>query len=76
MLDINDRRMSRAEAAEFLKLRGFKVAVATLSKYATCGGGPRYSKFGRKPLYTAADLLEWATSRTTVPRLNSSEEHK
>lgn len=75
MFDNTDRRMTRAEAAHFLTSRGFKVAVATLGKYATLGGGPRYSKFGRKPLYTAADLLEWATSRTTAPRQHTSEKN-
>ena len=36
----NERRLTRAEAAAFLSERGFRVAYATLNKYATVGGGP------------------------------------
>ena len=35
-----DRRLSRREAADFLTLRGFRIAAATLAKYASLGGGP------------------------------------
>ena len=36
----DERRLSRAEAAAFLSERGFRVAYATLNKYASVGGGP------------------------------------
>lgn len=54
-----DKRLTRAGAAAFLWERGYPVAYATLNKYATVGGGPMFAKFGRKPLYTQADLLAW-----------------
>ena len=66
------RRYSRAEAAKFLCERGFTVAMATLSKYAVVGGGPRYCKFGRKPLYTESDLLQWVAAKTTGPLRHTS----
>lgn len=68
-----ERRLTRAEAARFLGVRGYTVAPATLSKYAVVGGGPRYSKFGRKPLYTERDLLDWVAMKTTKPMRHSSE---
>ncbi|MDB5575297.1 MAG: transcriptional regulator [Bradyrhizobium sp.] len=74
MQDFTERRMSRVEASNFLNERGFAVAVATLSKYAVLGGGPRYSKFGRKPLYTESDLLDWVLTKTSGPNRHSSAE--
>lgn len=73
MEDISERRLTRSQAADFLAARGYTVAIATLSKYAVVGGGPRYSKFGRKPLYTPADLLAWINERTTRPMQHSSD---
>lgn len=67
------RRLSRAEAAQFLAERGYQVSVATLGKYACTGGGPVYEKFGRRPLYTEKGLLEWAQGRTSPPRRHSSD---
>lgn len=74
MQDINnERRLTRAEAAEFLSERGFRVAYATLNKYATVGGGPVFESFGRRPLYRPEDLLSWVTSKTSRPRSTTSE---
>lgn len=75
MNEVFERRYSRAEAAKFLTDRGYKVAIATLSKYAVVGGGPKYQKFGRKPLYTEAALLEWAKGKTSGPVSHTSEQH-
>ena len=33
------------------------MAYATLNKYATVGGGPLFTSFGRRPLYRPVDLL-------------------
>jgi hypothetical protein len=70
----NERRLTRAEAAAFLSERGYRVAYATLNKYAVTGGGPMFESFGRKPLYRATDLLAWVASRTTGPRRHTSEQ--
>ncbi len=68
MPDINERRLNRFQAADFLCRLGYRVAHATLSKYATIGGGPEYEKFGRRPLYTEKGLLDWVRSRTITRR--------
>jgi hypothetical protein len=68
----NERRLTRAEAAAFLSERGYRVAYATLNKYATVGGGPVFESFGRRPLYKPSSLLEWVKSRTTRPRHSTS----
>lgn len=69
-----ERRLTRAEAAAFLTERGFRVAYATLNKYATVGGGPVFESFGRRPVYKPADLLAWVASKTTRPRRHTSEQ--
>jgi hypothetical protein len=69
----NERRLTRTEAAAFLSERGYRVAYATLNKYATVGGGPIFESFGRRPLYKPSSLLEWVKSRTTRPRRSTSE---
>lgn len=69
-----ERRLTRTEAAAFLTERGYRVAYATLNKYATVGGGPVFESFGRRPLYKAADLLAWVASKTTAPRRHTSEQ--
>lgn len=70
----NERRLTRAEAAAFLSERGFRVAYATLNKYATVGGGPLFESFGRRPLYRLTDLLAWAAAKTTPSRRHTSEQ--
>jgi hypothetical protein len=70
----NERRLSRAEAAAFLSERGFRVAYATLNKYATVGGGPVFESFGRRPLYKPADLMAWVAEKTSRPRHSTSEQ--
>lgn len=69
-----ERRLTRTEAAAFLTERGYRVAYATLNKYATVGGGPVFESFGRRPLYRPADLLAWVASKTTAPRRHTSEQ--
>jgi hypothetical protein len=73
MMQDNERRLTRAEAAALLTERGYRTAKATLDKLAVIGGGPTFEKFGRKPLYTEAALLAWVASRTTKPRSNTSQ---
>lgn len=69
-----ERRLTRSEAAAFLTERGYRVAYATLNKYATVGGGPVFESFGRRPLYKPSDLLAWVASKTTPPRRHTSEQ--
>ena len=69
-----ERRLTRTEAAAFLTECGYRVAYATLNKYATVGGGPVFESFGRRPLYKPADLLAWVASKSTAPRRHTSEQ--
>ncbi len=68
-----ERFLCRREAAAFLCERGYQVAVATLNKWASVGGGPKFRKFGRRPLYAPSDLLAWAEGRTSAPVGSTSE---
>ena len=52
---------TRAGASEYLRSRwGISRSIATLAKLACIGGGPKYVKAGRTPLYAEADLDAWA----------------
>jgi hypothetical protein len=62
-----ERLLNRQEASEFLNQLGYKTAVASLNKLASIGGGPKFRKFGRKPLYAPTDLIAWAEARTSPP---------
>jgi hypothetical protein len=64
-------RLRRWEAAEYLKLvHGIEVAPATLAKWVTVGGGPKFQKVNRTPLYPTVDLDSWATEKLSVPLRN------
>lgn len=69
----DERRLSRAEAAAFLSERGYRVAYATLNKYASIGGGPVFESFGRRPLYRPSNLLTWAVQKSSGPRRSTSD---
>jgi hypothetical protein len=63
----------RPSAALFLTENGYPISPATLATMATRGGGPPFRRFGRKPLYDEADLIEWARSRLSAPMRSTSE---
>lgn len=65
--------LSRFEASDYLCNRGIPVARQTLAKWATTGGGPRFVKFGRKPLYTPQSLEEWLARRLSREMRSTSE---
>jgi hypothetical protein len=68
-----DMLLTRKRAAEFLGEHGFPISVETLASKAVRGGGPVFHKFGRVPLYRAADLLAWAEGRLTGARATTAE---
>lgn len=70
---MQQRLLSRAEAAEYLEAKGQPVAVATLAKYATVGGGPVFRKFGRRVRYSQASLDAWAAHKLSSPRCSTSD---
>jgi len=57
------RYMRREPASRYLSdIWGIDRAPSTLAKLACIGGGPKYSKAGRIPLYKPEDLDAWARS--------------
>lgn len=55
--------LDRKSAAKFLQAHGIPIQAATLAKFASVGGGPRITRFRKKPLYDKRDLLAWARSQ-------------
>jgi hypothetical protein len=70
---MQQRLLSRVEAAEYLAAKGQPVAVATLAKYATIGGGPVFLKFGRRVRYSTDALDTWASEKLSPPRCSTSD---
>jgi len=68
-----DTRLTRRQLAEMLTAEGFPISPATLATKATRGGGPKFQRFGRIPLYRWGDGLQWAQSRLSAPISNTSE---
>jgi hypothetical protein len=67
-------RIRRKEAAAYLfETHGVPIAVATLAKMATVGGGPAITYFGRVPLYALSDLDAWAAAKLGQPVGSTSE---
>lgn len=67
-------RLRRSEVPEYLmEKHGIPVALATLNKMATVGGGPAMRYAGRIPLYDVEDLDRWAASRLSAPVASTSE---
>ena len=65
---------TKPQASEYLtQTLGLPVAVKTLSKFITTGGGPEFQKFNTRVVYTQTALDEWAKSRLSRPYKHSSE---
>ena len=62
-----------AASAYLLERWGVERAPATLAKLAVTGGGPRFRKAGRWPLYDPDDLDAWAQDLIGEPRGSTSE---
>ncbi len=70
---MNKLYLTRQESASYLSARGLLVTKNTLQKFATVGGGPEYSIFGNRALYTPQNLDAWAEARLTASRKSTSE---
>jgi len=72
--DLTPRRLLRRwDAAKYVRdTWGIPTATRTLGKLAVVGGGPRFRKAGRVPLYDPANLDEWARSRLSVLAASTS----
>lgn len=65
--------LRRDQAAAFLQRRFGAYTTETLAKLASIGGGPRFRKMSRFPLYTEEDLADWASARMSPPISSTSE---
>lgn len=64
----------REEASAYLKqVYGIRRAPATLAKMASTGGGPRFHKINRSPLYPVAELDVWARKQLGPLRSSSAD---
>lgn len=74
MMNFERPRLRRTEVpAYMLENHGIPVAVATLNKLASTGGGPAMQYAGRIPLYRPEDLDAWAAERLSQPVRSTSE---
>jgi hypothetical protein len=68
------RFLRRSEAANYVQnYWGYPLSAKTLAKYAVVGGGPKFCKASRFPLYEAAWLDEWVRSKLSLPVSSTSE---
>lgn len=66
--------LRRDEASDYLlNVYGIQRAPATLAKLVTTGGGPRYYKVNRSPLYPVAELDAWARKQLGPLHSSSSD---
>jgi hypothetical protein len=64
--DTSERLMTRKQALEFIRSRGFPISDAYFSKLClpSRNSGPPVARwFGGRPLYAAESTLAWAHSR-------------
>ncbi|NEH44760.1 hypothetical protein GR215_23220 [Rhizobium leguminosarum] len=68
-------RLRRTDVPAYLaSTYGIDVAVSTLAKWATVGGGPAMQYSGRIPLYSIIELDVWATERLSKSVRSTSEQ--
>lgn len=73
MTDSARPRLRRSEVpAYLLEKHGIPIALATLNKLASIGGGPAMRYAGRIPLYDVEDLDRWAADRLSQPVTSTS----
>jgi hypothetical protein len=67
-------RLRRKDVPAYLaEKHGIPIALATLNKLATIGGGPLMQYVGRIPLYSTDDLDAWAAERLSKPVRSTAE---
>ena len=68
------RLLRRVEAASYVQNRwGYPLSPNTLAKLAVVGGGPKFLKASKFPLYDVAWLDEWVRSKLSLPVSSTSE---
>ncbi len=69
-----ERHLRRAEASEYLRdVHNIQHSPKTLAKLAVTGGGPRFQKAGKFPLYPPVELDEYAR-KLLSPLVSSTAE--
>jgi len=70
-------RMTRIEAAAFLTVIGYPIAVKTLAQMASRGHrqGPPYRTFNSRVIYEGCDLIAWAETQLS-PKARTTAEHE
>ncbi|GAC1040272.1 hypothetical protein [Rhizobium sp. No.120] len=67
-------RLRRSDVPNYLASKhGIDIAVSTLAKMATIGGGPAMQYSGRIPLYHIHDLDKWVEERLSKAVRSTSE---
>lgn len=69
---MDQKFLSRAEAADYINARGLPCTKLTLQKLATIGGGPVFRRFGRRAVYLPQDLDKWIDSKLSAPLASTS----
>jgi hypothetical protein len=70
---MSERFLRRREAAEYVHHKFGFCSEKSLAKLAVVGGGPIYRKVGKFPVYSPADLDEWASAKLSPPVRSTSE---
>ncbi len=71
---MQNKYLTKKQASDYMtNTLGLPVAVKTLSKLITVGGGPEFQKFNTRVVYTQVALDTWAQSRLSKPYKHSSE---
>lgn len=66
----NKKGLSRKEASDYLRNKygtPGRVSLATLTRLASVGGGPVFTKIGKYACYDTDDLDAWQKSRMESP---------
>jgi hypothetical protein len=73
--DLAPRRLlRRSDAARHVTDNwGIPLSPKTLAKLAVVGGGPKFRKAGRTPLYDPTNLDEWARAKLSGLVASTSE---
>ena len=64
---------SRKEAADYLTALGLPITRNTLEVLACKGGGPSYSLWGNRAVYTDESLHSWVEQKLSPPRKHTSQ---
>lgn len=70
----NSKFLRRSEAAAYIRAKYLlPCADKYLAKLAVTGGGPKFRKASRWPIYEVADLEAWAEARISAKVGSTSE---